>query len=179
MEKFIPPRHMRIKQLAQREPTLLRTQSAPPETHLQQYPNRITTMSTNLPLPPPLDTSNKHTQATTSPTRPRHQVTRSISEFSAFPKLHRPHHHHHPPHVARHHKDRENVPQSAGPTLQPTTSETTGTMSEAVTPNDSRDASRRTSVLGLGWEDGESNRERVAREGQLNEEREKGEQRAM
>lgn len=50
-------------------------------------------------------------------------------------------------------------------------------MSEAVTPNDSRDVSRRTSVLGFGWEDGESHR--VVREGQLGEEREKGEQRAM
>lgn len=176
MEKLVPPRHMRIKQLVQPAPPLQRTRSLP------QSPHQLPTMSTNLPLPPPIDTSNRHSQTTTSPTRPRHQVTRSISEFSAFPKLHRPNHHHHHPHVTRHHKDRDGTPQSAGPNLQPTStlSESTGTMSEAVTPNDSRDASRRTSVLGVvAWEDGESNRERVVREGLLDEEREKGEQRAM
>ncbi|CAG8953840.1 hypothetical protein HYFRA_00006732 [Hymenoscyphus fraxineus] len=179
MEKLIPPRrHMRIIQLAHGEPRLVRTLSAP-TTPTHPPPKPPTIMSANLPIAP-LDTSHssKHIHTTISPTRPRHQVTRSISEFSAFPKLHRQHHHHHP-HVSRHHKDKEREKegsQSAGANSQSVTAET-GMMSEVVTPSESRDASRRTSFQGTGGEDGDG-RERV-KEGEVLDEMERGEQRAI
>ncbi|CAG8979974.1 hypothetical protein HYALB_00010743 [Hymenoscyphus albidus] len=178
MEKLIPPRrHMRIIQLAHGEPRLVRTLSAP-TTPTHPPPKPPTIMSANLPIAP-LDTSysSKHIHATTSPTRPRHQVTRSISEFSAFPKLHRQRHHHHP-HVSRHHKDKEREKegfQSADANSQSVNADT-GMMSD-VTPSESRDASRRTSFLGTGGEDGDG-RERV-KEGEVLDEMERGEQRAI
>ncbi|KAG9231172.1 hypothetical protein BJ875DRAFT_487251 [Amylocarpus encephaloides] len=126
---------------------------------------------------PPLDTSKAFT-APISPTR-RHQITRSISEVSPFPKLHRPHHHHHRhSHTNRHLKESEDVPQSTGPALQ-LNGDIAVAMTHDTTPNDSRDASRRTSALGMGWEDVQREREkRVVKEGEVEEEREKGAQRA-
>lgn len=123
---------------------------------------------------PPLDTS-KPFPTPVSPTR-RHQVTRSISEFSSFPKLHRQPHNRHDqqPHVSRNHKERE-VAQSTGPNLQ-VNGEVVGSMSDTVSANDSKDASRRTSVLVSGWDDGE----RVTvREIDVVQEKEKASQRAM
>jgi hypothetical protein len=128
---------------------------------------------------PPLETS-KAPPTPISPTR-RYQVQRSVSEFSAFPKLHRPHnhhHHHHHHHSSRHHKDHD-VAQSAGPSLQ-LNGEAVSSKSENATPNDSRDASRRTSVLGSRWEDGEKDKEHmILRDGQVADEKQKGTQRAM
>jgi hypothetical protein len=125
---------------------------------------------------PPLETFSKPTSNALSPRR--HQVQRSVSDFSAFPKIHRPHVHHHHHHGGKHHKDSD-VSQSAGPNLL-VNGEAVGSMSENVTPNDSRDASRRTSVLGPGWEDGEKERENmVVKDDQVAEEKRKGAQRAM
>jgi hypothetical protein len=71
------------------------------------------------------------------------------------------------------------VSQTAGPNLL-VNGEAVGSMNESATPNDSRDASRRTSVLGPGWEDGEKDRDNmVLRDGQVAEEKRKGAQRAM
>jgi hypothetical protein len=137
-----------------------------------------TTMSRN--HLPPLETSSPTSKVSSNPLSPtrRHQVQRSVSEFSAFPKLHRPHnHHHHHHHTGRHHKD--DVAQSAGPNLQ-LNGEAVTSRSENATPNDSRDVSRRTSVLGSGWEDGERDRDNlVISEEQVAEEKQKGSQRAM
>ncbi|KAH6670477.1 hypothetical protein B0J14DRAFT_515986 [Halenospora varia] len=132
-------------------------------------------MSFNLPLPAP--ERWKPPPITTTPVRPRHQVTRSITELSTnFPKLHRSHHHHH-----RHHqsyRDKETTPFSTVPDLQVNGEQ--GTMSEGATPIPSRDVSRRTSVLGVSREDGEKEKEkRVVREGQVAAERERGAQRAI
>jgi hypothetical protein len=127
---------------------------------------------------PLLETASKPSSNALSPRR--HQVQRSVSDFSAFPKIHRPHvhHHHRHHHGDKHHKESD-VTQSAGPNLQ-LNGEAVGSRSENGTPNDSRDASRRTSVLGPGWEDGERDRESmVVQDGQVAEEKRKGAQRAM
>ncbi|KAF4636908.1 hypothetical protein G7Y89_g1193 [Cudoniella acicularis] len=139
---------------------------------------RRATMSFNLPLPAP--DRSKPPLLTTSPTRPRHQVTRSISELStSFPKLHRPHHHHHHHHHIHLNKDKDSAPQIVGSGLL-SNGEMFGTVSESATPNRSQDVSRGTSVLGERWEDGEKEKEkRVVREGQVKEEKEKGAQRAL
>ena len=135
----------------------------------------LTMSRSNLPLLDTSDASSKKHSNPLSPSR-RHQVQRSVSEFSSFPKLHRPHGHHH--HHHRHHKDND-VPQSAGPNLQ-LNGEAVTSKSENATPNDSRDASRRTSALVTGWEDGAEGRESmIVREGQVAEEKQKGSQRAM
>lgn len=126
---------------------------------------------------PPLDTSRGQQQSLSQ--NKRHQVSRSISEFSAFPKLHRPHHHHHHHGHGSHKKDKdEELTQSAGPNLQ-LNGENVGTTSDNGTLNESRDASRRTSVWGSGWEDGEKERAKmIVKEGQVAEEKELGIQRA-
>ncbi|KAH8674542.1 hypothetical protein BGZ60DRAFT_404234 [Tricladium varicosporioides] len=132
-------------------------------------------MSFNLPLPAP--ERSKPPPITTTPVRPRHQVTRSITELSTnFPKLHRSHHHHHRRHQS--YKDKEATPFSAVPDLQINGEQ--GVMSEGTTPIPSGDVSRRTSVLGVSRDDEEKEKERrVVREGQVAAERERGAQRAL
>jgi hypothetical protein len=112
----------------------------------------------------------------TSPTHPKHQISRSITEISGgggFPKLHRPHHHRS--------KD-DKTPQSTQPNLQPT-GVVDGTKSEGATPDESHNGSRRTSVVGSqAWETdlggapmpGNTREKRVVREGEVSEERERG-----
>jgi hypothetical protein len=73
------------------------------------------------------------------PVQPHHQLNRSISEI---PRAHRHHH----PHLHRRDKD-ERSPQSTKSSLQPGTTLDVP-KSEAVTPNESRSISRRTSILG-------------------------------
>ncbi|KAK4238299.1 hypothetical protein C8A03DRAFT_33697 [Achaetomium macrosporum] len=78
------------------------------------------------------------------PSRPRHQITRSISEISSPIRLHR-----HQSHRATRETERETrtpVAQSATPVAQSRRSYE-WSRSEAVTPNLSPNASRRTSIL--------------------------------
>lgn len=97
-----------------------------------------------------------------SPHRPRHQISRSISELSPI-RLHR-HNHHHSPHVRRdadrhREKDRDRDEQlhttrSAASALQPRVSLEVPGSEAADTPNNlSPDQSRRTSILIAGAED--------------------------
>src|SRR3954468_23691564 len=84
----------------------------------------------------------------TSPPRPKHQTTRSITETSLVPKLHRPHHHH--PHIHRHHhkdKDKEKGGGSASENASSYLGAEGGTKSEGVTPDESRVGSRRDSFI--------------------------------
>ncbi|KUJ11281.1 uncharacterized protein LY89DRAFT_655061 [Mollisia scopiformis] len=119
-----------------------------------------------------------------TPTRPKHLTTRSISEITSIPKVHKHHHH---PHL--HHRDKD--PAASNPTLkvQPSVVDVVGgerSRSEGVTPNESRNVSRRGSVnvAVVGpWEDsvgmGALQREkRVVKEGEVREERERGALRA-
>lgn len=81
-----------------------------------------------------------------SPYRPRHQISRSITELSSPIRLGRHHHAHHRRDRSR--DERVPVPQSAAPVLQaPPRSSLDYTRSEYVTPNLSRNPSRRASVL--------------------------------
>jgi len=112
-----------------------------------------------------------------SPARSHHQVTRSIIEVSppSFPKIHRPQHHH--PHIHRRDKD-DKTPQSAHLNLQQN-GPADGAKSEAVTPHESHNGSRRTSMMGATSEidraglPGNPREKRVVKEGQVKEEREK------
>ncbi|RDW88171.1 hypothetical protein BP6252_00203 [Coleophoma cylindrospora] len=107
----------------------------------------------------------------TTPIRPRHQVSRSITETGSFHRHHRPHHHH----TNRHH---EKAPQSAHPNLQ-SNSLADGIKSEGVTPDHSRNASRRTSMLVEGADvSTASNARKVEPEKDVREEKEKVAQRA-
>lgn len=112
-----------------------------------------------------------------SPSRHRHQITRSITELSSPIHLHRHHNSHH------HRRERERddklpVPQSAAPILQGRGS-LDAPRSDFVTPNLSPDASRRTSVLIPASEDAvgllanAQNGRRPLREEDLRLEREK------
>jgi hypothetical protein len=102
-------------------------------------------MSANVPEVPKL----------TSPNKPRHQITRSITELSSPIKLHRhhPHHSHHSQHSQQHQhpsrKDRQHqddrVPQSANPILEGTNIDLT--KSEGVTPNRTPNQSHRASLF--------------------------------
>jgi hypothetical protein len=79
-----------------------------------------------------------------SPGRPRHQITRSISEISSPIRLHRHH-----SHRATREPDREartSAPQSAIPVVQGKPS-FEWSRSERATPNLTPSASRRTSIL--------------------------------
>lgn len=109
-----------------------------------------------------------------SPTRSRHQGTRSITDVSSH-KTHKSHHHH--PHIHRKDKD-DKTPQSAHPNLQPSGA-VEGFKSEVVTPEQSRNGSRRASVLPEGAEGMFTGaQKRDIREGEVKEEKEKGVQRA-
>ncbi|KAG0647949.1 hypothetical protein D0Z07_5815 [Hyphodiscus hymeniophilus] len=92
----------------------------------------------------------------TSPTRPKHQVTRSRTEAAAtFPKLHKSHPRHHPQlHRKDHREGMDKDPHSSHSNLQP---QERTTKSEGVTPEESRAGSRRTShdvpwLDRSGWE---------------------------
>lgn len=122
------------------------------------------TMSTPFPIHDP--PKSKLPETTTSPTRPRHQVARSITEVGTT-KLHaRNHHgHHHHPHLHRRDKDRLPEGEVSQSTLQPGVSRSE--------PNESRDVSRRTSILEVPVPyEGEKRREVGDKE--VEEEREKG-----
>ncbi len=84
-------------------------------------------------------------QRQASPQRPRHQITRSITEVSSPIRLHRHHHGQHPRARDRYRDERPAVAQSAAASLHGRTS-LDGTRSETYTPNLSPDQSRRTSV---------------------------------
>ncbi|TVY18550.1 hypothetical protein LARI1_G002133 [Lachnellula arida] len=123
------------------------------------------TMSTPLPVYDPPKTRPPEI-TTSSSTRSRQQVTRSITEVGTTKQHARNHHgHHHHPHLHRRDKDKlpeGDVPQS---TLQPGVSRSE--------PNDSRDASRRTSMFEVPIPyDGEKRREVGDKE--VEKEREKG-----
>lgn len=80
-----------------------------------------------------------------SPGRPRHQITRSISEISSPIRLHR--HHSHRAAVKEGEQDtRVPAPQSAVPVVQARHSFERA-RSDGVTPNLSPNTSRRTSIL--------------------------------
>jgi len=100
--------------------------------------------------------------------RPHHSLSRSISEITSVPRVHRSHHHHNPLH--RRDKD-DKTPQSAAPNLQPGID---SSKSEAVTPADSLNPSRRASITGAddnigmagtGWP------KQLVKDGQVKEER--------
>ena len=126
-----------------------------------------------------------------SPSRSRRGTAHSASEHSSFTKHHRPHVHRH--HVKPRDKDKgkdgdkdkandENSIRITNSNLQPTVSLTgveTGTKGENVTPAQSQNASRRTSLLGLNSDpDGAMTSWRAegkgSKEAELAEEREKG-----
>jgi hypothetical protein len=114
-----------------------------------------------------------------SPQRPKHQTNRSITETS-FPKLHRPHH----PHIHRLNRDAKvKETQSAHPNLQSNGWDMLQSKSEGVTPEQSRNASRRTSVLGVPGEMDElpaflRDEKKMVKEGELELEKERAVQRA-
>lgn len=88
-------------------------------------------------------TNGADSQKQGPPDRPRHQITRSISEISSPIRLHR-HTQHRP--RSRDRDDKTAVPQSATPALQGRAS-LDAARSEGVTPNLSPNPSRRASVL--------------------------------
>ncbi|KAK8048916.1 hypothetical protein PG994_010646 [Apiospora phragmitis] len=99
------------------------------------------------------------TTRSTSPRRPQHRMSRSITDASAPIKQRAGHQHHHLPHLhqRRHQRDRnDRVPQSAAPTLQmPARASLDLPRSEGVTPYmlSSAEQSRRASMLLQGTED--------------------------
>jgi len=148
----------------------------------------------SMPLPP------------TSPTRPKHLTTRSITEINAPPSIPRiPHSHghshghsghskHHHPHIHHRHKDRDREGEGgirtgiigaggvgSGVGIG---QGVIGSRSEGHTPSESRVASRRESLWdgggsgdgagGFGSGGAGGRRERVVREGEVREERERG-----
>ena len=87
---------------------------------------------------------------------------------------------HHHPHLHKKHDGKEKDPQSAHPYLQPNE---VGTKSEGMTPEQSREGSRRTSVHDLsGWEKIAFERgileKKSVKEGEVREERERSALRA-
>ncbi|PQE04351.1 septum formation initiator domain-containing protein [Rutstroemia sp. NJR-2017a BBW] len=118
-----------------------------------------------------MSSSNGDGSKLTSPVRPRHQVTRSISHRSQH---HHHHHHYHHPHIHRRDKDEK----SSQSTLQKAHagSSIEGTKSEGVSPNESRNTSRRTSVFGSagdGLDVARANIRRPLKDGELAAEKEK------
>ncbi|KAF7885076.1 hypothetical protein EAF00_010894 [Botryotinia globosa] len=114
-----------------------------------------------------------------SPNKSRHQITRSVSEVSSPPlKPHRSHHnhhhhHHHHPHIHRRDKDEK----SSQSTLQKGFSPSGGSKSEGVSPDGSRNGSRRPSILSStvdGFDLFKTNERRPLREGELEAEKQKG-----
>ena len=93
-----------------------------------------------------MSSNGAETPKQASPYRPRHQITRSITELSSPIRLGRHHHTHHRRDRSR--DERVPVLQSAAPVLQaPPRSSLDFTKSEGVTPNLSRNPSRRASLL--------------------------------
>jgi hypothetical protein len=80
---------------------------------------------------------------TASPPRPKHQIHRSITETS-FPIPKRHHHHH----IHLHHKDKDSKDKDSLRSSQPVED----TKSEGVSPDNSREHSRRTSLLPVSAE---------------------------
>jgi hypothetical protein len=84
-----------------------------------------------------------------SPSRPKHEVTRSISDVATptVSKINRTHHHH--PHLHHRHKDNNKGHHVSQPNLYPNASGSILEVakSEGHTPDRSRSASRRTSLL--------------------------------
>ena len=162
LKKFLSDKmhlHMPASSARSTDRTRLREHESPNSNHSFNNPPYEQKMSTPIPIHEP-PKSKPSENSTSSPTRPRHQVTRSISEVGT--KLHSKHHgHHHHPHLHRKDKEKgEGVPQSAGPNLQPEVSRSE--------PNESRDVSRRTSVFEVPIpHEGEKRRE-------VGEERERG-----
>ncbi|KAK0103289.1 hypothetical protein ONS95_005321 [Cadophora gregata] len=137
----------------------------------------------SMPLPP------------TSPTRPKHLTTRSITEINAPPSLPRiphssghGHNKHHHPHIHTHRhreekRERERERSGEGDGVGGFGLGIGGSRSEGHTPSESRVASRRESLWdgdgaaggsGIGGGGGIGRRERVVREGEVKEERERG-----
>jgi hypothetical protein len=128
----------------------------------------------------------------TSPPRPKHLSTRSITEISSVPKTHKHHHHPHLHHRDKEEKEKHPKASNSSLNLQPSAAEfgpgrEERSRSEGVTPSESRNASRRGSVngaaAGAAWDDsvgmGVLQREkRVVKEGEVREERERGALRA-
>ncbi|QSZ34491.1 hypothetical protein DSL72_006085 [Monilinia vaccinii-corymbosi] len=113
-----------------------------------------------------------------SPNKPRHQVTRSVSETSSSPlKSHRSqnhHHHHHHPHIHRRDKDEKSSQSTLQKALSPSVDVS---RSEGVSSNESRNGSRRPSIFGSTVDDFDllkNNERRPLREGELEAEKEKG-----
>jgi hypothetical protein len=122
-----------------------------------------------------------------SPPRHKHAVTRSITEASSLPKLHRSNHsniHRHNGKDRDKHQDKnEKSTTSPNPTLQPnallTSVEAGAPRSEGATPANSQTVSRRTSLLGMNRDqDGAIPTLKVEgktpKEVELGEERERG-----
>ncbi|KAF7874656.1 uncharacterized protein EAF02_008633 [Botrytis sinoallii] len=112
-----------------------------------------------------------------SPNKTRHQITRSVSEVSSPPvkphRSHHHHHHHHHPHIHRRDKDEK----SSQSTLQRGFSPSVESKSEGVSPDGSRNGSRRPSILGStvdGFDLFKNNERRPLREGELEAEKQKG-----
>ncbi|KAL3427620.1 hypothetical protein PVAG01_01129 [Phlyctema vagabunda] len=116
---------------------------------------------------------------------PRHQVKRSITDTGGFGKAqpHRPHHHHYP-HI--HRKDEKTSSSSSSQQQQQQSTYSNpnpqvnliidGIRSEGITPEQSRDGSRRASFLeGV---DVLGNQKRMVKEGEVVDEKEKSAQRA-
>ncbi|KAI9647597.1 hypothetical protein NHQ30_003982 [Ciborinia camelliae] len=110
-----------------------------------------------------------------SQNKSRHQATRSLSEASSPPlKPRRSHHYHHHPHIHRRDKD----DKSSQSTLQKAlNSSGEVSRSEEVSPDESRNGSRRPSILGStvdGFDLSRNNERRPLREGELEAEKERG-----
>ncbi|KAH9214536.1 hypothetical protein DL95DRAFT_389506, partial [Leptodontidium sp. 2 PMI_412] len=150
---------------------------------MSTLPNLEPTKTNSTPLPTP---------TTTSPTRPKHLTTRSITEVNPPPSLPRiphhhghisKHHHHHHPHIHHHrHKDSKVGVDGSGAAGSGSASGDGigGSRSEGQTPSESRVVSRRGSGSFRGEDVGGSSgvyngrREGVVREGEVREERERG-----
>lgn len=169
--------HVRSHLLSLEAPHLPHSLSASSPTRPPPQPN--TTMS----LPPFHESSKSPHAIPTSPQRPKHLQNRSITEItSALPRIPHQHYskHHHHPHI--HHKDKASrdygvsqlVYNAQGSLGLP---HGEGSRSEGNSPGESRVGSRRGS-LGGGLENKEDSvtgrKERVVREGEVREERERG-----
>ncbi|KAL2070929.1 hypothetical protein VTL71DRAFT_13955 [Oculimacula yallundae] len=158
-------------------------------SNLPLEPTKTHSLPTPLPAAP--STLISSTQTPISPTRPKHLSTRSITEVNAPPSLPRipgnsgkhHHHHHHHPHIhhGRHRdKERDGMRGVDGRDGSAEYGNAIGgSRSEGHTPSESRVGSRRGSFNWKG-EDGSGlsrerkERERVVREGEVREERERG-----
>jgi hypothetical protein len=92
-------------------------------------------MSSHYDFPLPIYNTNKPKHS-----RPKHQTSRSITE-TAYPTS-RKHHH-----IHRHHHKHKDNDSSSAPNLHPNGVPIDGSKSEFVTPEESRNTSRRVSLL--------------------------------